>query len=116
MSDRQIPSNHYFRTCPFCKLGFTTPSSARICCGSAECDKNSRAERNARYRKGYRDGVPNAKLARVRKIKASKHSRDYRERKKREDRRLPIELPNDKALRKPPVREQGENNQDANAA
>lgn len=117
MSDNKLPQKQYVRSCPYCPVVFTTTSSARISCGSVECDKKARAKRNKRYRGGYRRGdVPNARLALDRKREASNHSRDYRERKKRKNGGLTAEPPNNEALRKPPVREQGDNEQDANAA
>jgi hypothetical protein len=116
MSDNKLPQKQYVRSCPYCQVVFTTTSSARISCGSVECDKAARAGRNWRYREGYCAGAPDPKLAKRRKVKASKNSRDYRERKKRKGRGLTAEPPNNEALRKPPVREHGENELDANAA
>ena len=116
MSDQKLPQKQFFRSCPYCKEVFAATAARRISCGKPKCDKKARAKRNKRYREGYCDGAPSSKLAKDRKVKASKHSRDYRERKKRKGYGLPIEPPNDQALRKPPVREHGENEQDANAA
>lgn len=117
MSDQQLSGKQYVRRCPYCDVEFTTTAARRISCGRRKCEKKARAKRNKRYRGGYRKGVvPDAQLAQRRKVKASKNSRDYRERKKRKGRGLTAEPPNNEALRKPPVREQGENEQDANAA
>lgn len=117
MSDQKLSQKHYARICPYCKVVFSTTAARRISCGSTKCDKKARAKRNKRYRGGYRRGdVPNARLAFDRKREASKHSRDYRERKKRKNGGLIAEPPNNEALRKPPVREHGDDQQDANAA